>query len=159
LKPLLYQDLYSATADTVTLEAALKRHYELNPHFTPWQLYRSDEAKNLVRAHDITHLLFGCDTQLLGEMKVQLWAMFAVEKQSWSERIRYARDKESRVLIKNPIGYRRMLIFFIRNIREVRRVKAQAAGMSKKWRFFDEERHFQRTLGQIRAEYGIALWR
>jgi hypothetical protein len=157
LSQLTYQELYSRAADHISLQQALEIHYLLNPQFTPWDQYVRAEAKGLIRAHDISHIIFGCDTGLLGEMQVQLWSKFAVQPLVFSDKIRYARDKESRVLLKNPVGYRKMFIFFVQNFGEIKRVKLQAAKMTKKWRYFQEDRYFEIPLGQIRSDYGIVL--
>ncbi len=155
--PITFQELYSRGADHLLLKQALDVHYFLNPQFTPWDQYVSAQAKGLVRAHDISHIIFGCDTGLLGEMQVQLWSKFAVQPLGFSDKIRYARDKESRVLLKNPVGYRKMFTFFIQNFDQVKRVRLQAAKMTKQWRYFQEDQYFAVPLGQIRSEYGIVL--
>jgi hypothetical protein len=152
-----YDALYSSTANHLTLQEALDIHYALNPQFTQWYKYNSEVAQKLVKAHDISHLVFGCDTGLLGEMRVQLWAKFAVQRFGWRDTLKYARDKESKVLLKNPVGYRRMLIFFIQNFAQVKLVRYQAAKMVKKWRYFEEESYLDITLGEIRSAYGIIL--
>jgi hypothetical protein len=152
-----YNDLYSTASNHLPLQKALDIHYALNPQFTHWYKYHSDIAKKLVKAHDISHLVFGCDTQLLGEMQVQLWAKFAVQPFGWRETLSYARDKESKVLLKNPVGYRRMLIFFIQNFSQVKKIKLQAAKMPMKWRYFEEDQYMNTTLGDLRAAYGIAI--
>ena len=126
-----YKDLYSASANHLPLGTALDLHYQFNPQFTRWNRYVTAEARSLVKAHDISHLIFGCDTGLLGEMQVQLWSKFAVQPMALRDTIRYARDKESRVLLKNPAGYLKMAIFFIKNFSEVKRVRTKCAAMSK----------------------------
>lgn len=152
-----YDALYTAAADHLTLQEALDIHYALNPQFTHWHKYHSEVAQKLVKAHDISHLVFGCDTQLLGEMQVQLWAKFAVQKFGWRDTLKYARDKESKVLLKNPVGYRRMLLFFIQNFSQVKKIKHQAANMLKPWRYFEEDQYLSTPLGDIRAAYGIVI--
>ena len=152
-----YKDLYSVSANHLPLGNALDLHYQFNPQFTRWNRYVTAEARSLVKAHDITHLIFGCDTGLLGEMQVQLWSKFAVQPMGLRDTIRYARDQESRVLLKNPAGYRKMAIFFIKNFSEVKRVRTKCAAMSKKWIYFDEEKYFATPLGDIRAAHGIVL--
>ena len=102
---------YTTELEAITLQDALRKHYLLNPQFTVWSQYKSDNAKKLVKAHDISHLVFGCDTSLLGEMRVQLWAKFAVQKFGFKESLTYARDKEAKVLLKNPVGYLAMFWF------------------------------------------------
>jgi hypothetical protein len=157
MTPIAYDDLYSTASDHLSLQEALEIHYDLNPQFTHWHKYHSEIAQKLVKAHDISHLIFGCDTGLLGEMRVQLWAKFAVAKFGWRETLKYARDKESKVLLKNPVGYRRMLVFFIQNFSQVKLVKQQAAKMTKPWRYFEEDPFLSTPLGEIRAAYGIVI--
>ena len=152
-----YQDLYSAAANNLSLGSALDLHYQSNPQFTRWHRYSSAEAKSLVKAHDVSHLIFGCDTGLLGEMQVQLWSKFAVQPMGFRDKMKYARDKESRVLLKNPVGYRKMAIFFIKNFSEVKRIRVKCAAMSKQWIYFDEDNYLATSLGEIRASHGIVL--
>jgi ubiquinone biosynthesis protein Coq4 len=151
------EDFYTKKIDHLTLEKALEIHYSLNPQFTHWNKYHSEIAKKLIKAHDITHIVFGCDTSLLGEMRVQLWTKFGVKSFSWKETLKYARDKESRVLIMNPIGYYAMFIFFIKHLREVWKVKKQAKIFHKKWEYFEEDKYMSKTIGDIRNEYNIQI--
>jgi ubiquinone biosynthesis protein Coq4 len=159
INPIAYslEDFYTEKINHLTLAEALEIHYSLNPQFTHWYKYHSEIAKKLVKAHDITHIVFGCDTSLLGEMRVQLWTKFGVKSFSWKETISYARDKESRVLIMNPIGYYAMLIFFIKHLSEVWKVKKQIKLFHKKWQYFQEDKYMNKTIVEIRNEYNIQI--
>ena len=141
----------------MTLQDALRKHYLLNPQFTPWSDYNSENAKKLVRAHDISHLIFGCDTSLLGEMRVQLWAKFAVQKFSFKESLAYARDKEAKVLLKNPVGYLAMFIFFLKHFGEIGRVRRQSQLMPAKWVYFEEDAYMTSPVGAIRKQFGVVV--
>lgn len=141
----------------MTLQDALRKHYLLNPQFTPWSDYKSENAKKLVKAHDISRLVFGCDTSLLGEMRVQLWAKFAVQKFSFKESLAYARDKEAKVLLKNPVGYLAMFVFFLKHFSEVAHVRRQSQLMAAKWVYFDEDAYRTMPVGAIRKRFGIAV--
>lgn len=141
----------------MTLEDGLRKHYLLNPQFTHWNDYKSDNAKKLVKAHDISHLVFGCDTSLLGEMRVQLWAKFAVQKFSFKETLAYARDKEAKVLLKNPVGYLAMFMFFLKHVSEIVKVRRQSQMMTAKWVYFDEDTYMKLPVGDIRKGFGIVV--
>ena len=141
----------------MTLKDAMRRHYLLNPQFTVWSDYKSEIARKLVKAHDISHLVFGCDTSLLGEMRVQLWAKFAVQKFNFKESLSYARDKEAKVLLKNPVGYMAMFMFFIKHFSELARVRRQAQLMSAKWVYFNEDAYMTLPVGAIRKRFGIVV--
>ena len=151
------QALYSTAAHHLPLGAALELRHQFNPQFTRWDLYQSADAQSLVKAHDISHLIFGCDTGLLGEMQVQLWSKFAEQPMGLRAMIRHARDKDSRVLLKNPVGYQKMAIFFIKNFSEVKRIRIKCAAMKKKWAYFDKEKYSTTSMGEIRASHGIVL--
>jgi ubiquinone biosynthesis protein Coq4 len=151
------EDFYGEGVRALTLGEALRRHYLLNPQFTVWSDYHSEIAKKLVKAHDISHLIFGCDTSLLGEMRVQLWAKFGVQKFGFKESLMYARDKEAKVLLKNPVGYWAMFLFFISHIGEVRQVRSQAKKMSAQWVYFEEDAYRTTTIGEIRMQLGIVV--
>ena len=142
----------------MTLQEGLRKHYLLNPRFTPWDDYKGENAKKLVKAHDISHLVFGCDTSLLGEMRVQLWAKFAVQKFSFKETLAYARDNEAKVLLKNPVGYLAMFMFFFKHFSEIGKVRRQSQMMSAKWVYFDEDAYMKLPVGEIRKGFGIVVF-
>jgi ubiquinone biosynthesis protein Coq4 len=151
------KDFYSEKSNDLTLADALHLHYALNPQFTIWSDYKSERAKQLVKAHDITHILFGCDTSLLGEMRVQLWAKFGVKKFGLRESFLYAKDKEARVLLKNPVGYLAMLKFFLQHLDEVGAVRAESKKMSQKWTYFEEDAYMTSKIGDIRRRFNISI--
>ena len=152
------KNFYTTELEVVTLEDGLRKHYLLNPQFIHWNDYKSDNAKKLVKAHDISHLVFGCDTSLLGEMRVQLWAKFAVQKFSFKETLAYARDNEAKVLLKNPVGYLAMFMFFLKHFSEIGKVRRQSQMMSAKWVYFDEDAYMKLPVGEIRKGFGIVVF-
>jgi hypothetical protein len=150
-------DFYTNAIETLTLSDALRRHYVLNAQFTVWNDYKSEIAQKLVKAHDISHLIFGCDTSLLGEMRVQLWAKFGVQQFGFRESFSYAKDKEARVLLKNPVGYWSIFKFFVTHFGEASAVRAQSKKMAKKWVYFKESDYMEMTVGEIRTRFGVAV--
>jgi hypothetical protein len=150
-------DFYSEKINDLTLADALLLHYAHNPQFTMWSDYKSERAKQLVKAHDITHIIFVCDTSLPGEIRVQLWSKFGVKSFGFRESFRYAKDKEARVLLKNLVGYRAMFLFFLRHIEEIGKVRAQARKMSEKWVYFREEAYMNWKIGDIRKYFNILV--
>jgi ubiquinone biosynthesis protein Coq4 len=151
------ESMYSERINDLTLGDALQLYYAQNPQFTVWSGYKSERARKLVKAHDVTHLIFGCDTSLLGEMRVQLWTKFGVKSFSLRESFLYAQDKEARVLLKNPVGYWAMFLFFLKHINEIRKIRARAKMMSQKWVYFEEEAYMTSKIGDIRKRFNIVI--
>lgn len=60
---------YMDKASTQTLREGLAEYYALNPHVTPPETQPSDFAKILL-AHDVGHVIYGCDTGMFDELKI-----------------------------------------------------------------------------------------
>jgi hypothetical protein len=148
-------DLYSTQINPLTLAECLDIHYRINPQFTRWDHYASPLARQIIRTHDATHVIFGCDTSLLGELQVESWSLFGV-KRNWRDAPKYLQDPESSKLL-NPIGYGSLAKFVLTHLHEVFRVWQRSRALSKRWVYFDEERYMQTPIGVIRAEYNIVL--
>ena len=54
---------------TQTLRAGLGEYYMLNPHITPPDTQPPEFAKILL-AHDVGHVIYGCDTDMYDELKI-----------------------------------------------------------------------------------------
>lgn len=52
-----------------TLRSGLEEYYALNPHVTPPSTQPPEFAKILL-AHDIGHVIYGCDTGMYDELKI-----------------------------------------------------------------------------------------
>jgi hypothetical protein len=61
----LYLDKHS----TQTLREGLGEYYSLNPHVTDPTTQPSDFG-DILRAHDVGHVIYGCDTSLFDEIKL-----------------------------------------------------------------------------------------
>jgi ubiquinone biosynthesis protein Coq4 len=153
-----HSEFYSTTIDNLTLAEALKIHYEINPQFTVWNDYSTPEAQNLIKSHDISHVIYGCDTSYGGEFTVQTWNNYGSDQNiPFSQFPKYILNKDL-VQIVLP---RKLIQYALTHIGEFikinKLVKSKAQNMRKKWQYFDEERYMNTTIGEIRKEYGINL--
>ncbi len=154
LNTFTYADFYSRKIDNLTLAQALEIHYEINPQFTPWHDAKSPVLQKMIKSHDLSHIIYGCDTTLLGEMQVQFWNTFgSIVPKNLKDFISAMKDKENRELLA-PTG---LVPFFLTNLPEIWRMRKLAKLMSKKWVFFDEERYMNTTIGDIRTEFNIVI--
>lgn len=60
-----YMDIHS----TQSLREGLVEYYAVNPHVTNPATQPSDFAK-ILRAHDLHHVIYGCDTRMYDEIKL-----------------------------------------------------------------------------------------
>ncbi|AFY61211.1 hypothetical protein [Synechococcus sp. PCC 6312] len=54
---------------TQTLQEGLEEYYVFNPHITPPSSQPPEFAKILL-AHDVSHVIYGCDTGMYDELKI-----------------------------------------------------------------------------------------
>lgn len=60
---------YASKTSTQTLREGLAEYYALNPHITPPASQPPDFAK-ILEAHDVGHVIYGCDTGMYDELKI-----------------------------------------------------------------------------------------
>ena len=158
LQQFTFQDFYSNKINNLTLREALDIHYELNPQFTPWYKYDSPEAMSLIKAHDISHVIFGCDTSYGGEYTVQTWVKFGANLNIPKSQIfKYLFNKD---LIKIVLPSK-LITYAITHLRDFRLIKKnvreRAKVMIRKWEYFQEEKYLNMSIGEIRSEHGIKV--
>jgi hypothetical protein len=80
---------YADKASTQTLRAGLEEYYALNPHLTPPETQPPEFAKILL-AHDVGHVIYGCDTGMYDELKILplFW---------WTNECTFQRFREMRI--------------------------------------------------------------
>lgn len=140
-----------------TLREGLRELYAHNP-----EVHESSIAKGKsFQDHDLTHVIFGCDTSIGGELDLKAWILFGTDV-SMQELRDYANDEEVQKLNKEGerlLGGRFLALlkltfvflpqFFLSWLLRVRKMK-------KKWphSHVTEEMMNQR-LCDLRGEYGI----
>jgi hypothetical protein len=60
---------YTDKASTQTLREGMAEYYALNPQVTPPETQPTEFAK-ILRAHDVGHVIYGCDTGMFDELKI-----------------------------------------------------------------------------------------
>jgi hypothetical protein len=60
---------YMSKASTQTLREGLAEYYALNPHVTAPETQPSEFAQ-ILRSHDVGHVIYGCDTGMYDELKI-----------------------------------------------------------------------------------------
>jgi ubiquinone biosynthesis protein Coq4 len=153
-----FEDFYSDKINDMTLQEALDMHYAINPQFTHWTLFPDKIARDLIRAHDISHVVYGCDTSYMGELFVQSWNKYGSSQNiPMNEAPKYLMNKDLRSLVL-PTSLFSFAFSHIGDIISNRnRVKKQAKSMTKKWQYFQEDLYLDKKVGDIRMEYNIDI--
>jgi ubiquinone biosynthesis protein Coq4 len=153
---------YTTTINNWTLAKALEEHYKINPQFTRYDQFETFEAGQTIKSHDISHLIYGCDTSYLGEYQVQMWNNNGSKKTmpKFSFKMIFSKDLKSLIQLVIPTG----LIEFAReNKTEMDKVKAEiktrSTRMTKKWIYGEEGKYMYKKIAEIRGEFGIEILR
>jgi hypothetical protein len=64
-----HRSCYGDKSSTQTLREGLAEYYALNPHVTAPETQPSEFAK-ILKAHDVGHVIYGCDTGMYDELKI-----------------------------------------------------------------------------------------
>ncbi|MFB2893530.1 hypothetical protein ACE1CI_11515 [Aerosakkonemataceae cyanobacterium BLCC-F50] len=80
---------------TQTLREGLAEYYALNPHITPPDTQPPEFAKILL-AHDVGHVIYGCDTGMYDELKIL--PLFWWTSECTFERFREMRKRNKQVI-------------------------------------------------------------
>jgi hypothetical protein len=114
------------------------------------------ESRALFRSHDICHVIFGLDTTLADEGMADVRTLLSCDV-GWRRYGRYMTgDPEAKVIFKE-LGYARAVWATLIIIPRAGRAIWEAWRSSKRWPWDPPADYFERTLADLRREYGIRL--
>ncbi len=121
-----------------------------------------DAAQNLapeladdIDAHDAIHVLFGCSTDLSGEIIAHVWTAFGTTLSMHDMRRVNMHDDHRQVL--DQIGHRRLLGTWARSIPGFAGTLVRALRMKRRWPAESFEQFLDRRLCDLREEFGVRL--
>lgn len=134
-----------------TLAEALGEYRRANPDLIE---AAEPEGIEMLRRHDAAHVVFGCTTDLRGEVLVHAWTVFGT-----TQSIREAHDSmqvmEHRQLF-DQLGLD-VALTACKSIPGVARVTMRGLRMRRKWVYDDFDVHMHRPLADIRRDFGIRV--
>ena len=141
-----------------TLREALKEYYQLNPH--TYQVETMDDhSKRNFTAHDIAHVVFGCDTSIRGENKLGAWCLFGTNLGYWGYSFGFQRAPEARKAFYKTVfslGLINSATIYLKSLPTQFQVWKRTRKMKKKWPFYEYHEYLDKTLFQIRQEFLIS---
>ena len=151
-----YTDKYS----TQTIRQGLEEYYAVNPKITdPRKL--SPEFAQILIAHDVSHVILGCDTNMYEEIKL-LPLSFWTSDFKLRDYIRTNQDPQIKPAIDimyDDLGvvwlYSSILFVLPRLIPELIIIWFKNRGRSKYYPFLDYDSLLDRSLLEIRQEFDL----
>lgn len=137
----------------MTLRTALKRFYE--HHHGNLSLGEDEPAREFFDAHDVAHVIFGCDTSLYGEGSVKIWTLFGTTL-GFREHLKGYRKAGALRLAKN-FRFRRSFVDFFKLIIAIPRIILRANRMNNPWPWNGFEPFMDDQIENIRKEFNIHI--
>jgi ubiquinone biosynthesis protein Coq4 len=139
----------------ITLREALDKYYAQNPDFyQPHQL--DDDSKKVFFARDVCHIIFGCDTSLVGEAKIEQWTLNSTNFNFRG----YVDTVLSTEATRKAVSEVSLLPIFIQgilNIFPLIKTYLRAREVQPKWNFYVYSKHLDRNIVEIRQEFNIRI--
>ena len=138
----------------MTLREGLAEYFRQNDEL----MDQNDLPRDLsigLRSHDVAHVVFGCDTSVVGEVVLTRWSFFGITG-SIRPYLVGLRRSETRVLFKDALVRFRLSMFwpmvkfaslaFIRSLR-----------MRERWPYEHYSQYLDQPLCEIRKHFGIRV--
>jgi ubiquinone biosynthesis protein Coq4 len=139
----------------ITLRQALNKYYLQNPGFyQPNQL--DDDSRKVFYAHDVCHIIFGCDTSLAGEAKVEQWMLNSTNF-SFQEYVDTVLSTEATRQAVAEVSILQMSIQGIVNIFPLIKTYLAAKKVQPKWSFYTYPDYLDRSISDLRQEFNIQI--
>ncbi|MCG8588677.1 MAG: hypothetical protein MJE66_05245 [Proteobacteria bacterium] len=110
-----------------------------------------------LRSHDVAHVVFGCDTTLLGEVVLARWSLFGVTG-SIRPYLIGLRRRETRGLFRDAVAAFRPAMFW-RLVKFATLAVWRSLRMRERWPYEDYARYLDEPLCEIREHFGIRVIR
>lgn len=159
-----FRPRYINKHSTQSLQQGLEEYYEINSSITDPKELPPEFAKILL-AHDVSHIILGCDTNMYDEIKL-LPLSFWTSDFKFGDYIRTRKDPKIRPAIDIMYDdlirqhgilwlYSSILFVLPRLLPEVIAIWFKTRGKRKYYPFLDYESLFNRSLLEIRQEHDL----
>lgn len=148
---------YQAPDSTMTLREGLAEYYRVNPGLSDPKNIRDPKSARYFRCHDTTHVIFGTSTTDLHEGVNDMWTFFAVDIRYVDYGIGFIATDESKAIAKTftIVGLWHALWGALSLTPELWR---RTRRLKRRWPWDPPEDHLDRTLVDLRADYGIEVF-
>lgn len=136
----------------ITLREAIEEFNSRNSqYFSDREV--SPEAQDFFRRHDVAHVVFDCNTSILGEGKVKVWTIFGTTLGFWKHLKGYSEASAFSLFKQYSWGHLFNNVFKL--IVAAPRTISRARRMKKPWPWSSYESYLDVPLAEIREEFKI----
>jgi hypothetical protein len=140
----------------LTLSQALDAFYSVNSNIFSVPKPNTEWTELLVR-HDVAHVFFGVNTNILDESEGDYWTIFGTDL-SMKQHLLYAKYPEGKKLIKN-IGFINIVKSLFLGIPLLYKVYFHSRKMTRKWSIRGYHQYMNRSLVEIRKEFNLHIFK
>lgn len=142
--------------NTITLRQGLEKfHKEHEAYLSHNKDEITPEAKTFLKAHDIAHVLFGCDISLFGEGSVKIWTIFGTTMGFWRH-IKAYKEANAFELSRN-FSFGDVISNIFKLLFSIPVLIIRARKMHKPWPWGGFEPYMDRPIAEIRKEFNIRV--
>jgi ubiquinone biosynthesis protein Coq4 len=139
----------------LTLQNALDQYYLEHPDF--YQPSDMDaESKKVFLAHDVCHVIFGCDTNIRGEVIAEQWIMNGTNVGAKNYMDALLNNETTVAAVQDTINPKSIFQGII-SAPVALKTLWRARKLEPKWDFYNYQKYLQTSVNQIRAEYKIKI--
>ncbi len=145
---------YQAPDSRMTLRQGLAEYFRQSGELMDQAELPLDLGLGL-RSHDVAHVVFGCDTTLLGEVVLARWSLFGVTG-SIRPYLIGLRRRETRVLFRDAFAAFRLSMLW-RMVKFATLAVVRSLRMRERWPFENYVQYLDQPLCEIRKRFGIRV--
>ena len=140
--------------DSISLREGLERYYARNAGLFGDRDH-SAQAQAFFRCHDVAHVVFGCDTSLLGDGIVKIYTLFGTTLGWRGHLAGYSEASAFSLFRQYSVAH--VLRNLPRLIVAIPRALIHARRMHRRWPWADHEAYLEWSLSAIRREFNIVV--
>lgn len=147
---------FESPRSTQTLAEGLAEYFGANPHLKREDELVSAEARRFFHAHDVVHVLYGCDTTMPDEAIVKIASLFGTT--GGLQVLRGYTHRET-LDIYRRLPWAGTLAALLAAPFLIARTIWRCGRQHRRWPWTDNEQFMHVPLAELRAEFGIRVAR
>ncbi len=147
---------YQGQDSTQTLAEGLAEYYQTNRNTVARPSDLPPDSAALFRSHDMCHVIFGLDTTLADEAMADVRTLLSCDVGARRYVTYLAKDAQALAILKE-VGFFAFVWGTVIAVPRAARACVAAWKMQKRWPWLPPEEYQQRTLADLRREFGIRV--